>query len=112
MNREQFIRDYVEAALWAEDDESEAWAAADVSEQAEERFERDAGTFYDANQDDCDAYERRGQSAGHDFWFTRRGHGVGFWEVDTPEAERLDAAAKAAGDCELYIGDDGMIYAC
>lgn len=50
--------------------------------------------------------------AGHDFWLTRNGHGAGFWDGDWPEpfAEKLTAAAKAAGMCNLYAGDDGRIY--
>jgi hypothetical protein len=50
--------------------------------------------------------------AGHDLWLTRNGHGCGFWDGDwpEPEASRLDAAAKAMGTCDLYVGDDGRLY--
>jgi len=50
--------------------------------------------------------------AGHDFWMTRQGHGCGFCDGDWPEpyASALDAAAKVAGECEPYLGDDGLIY--
>lgn len=43
--------------------------------------------------------------AGRDFWFSRNGHGVGFWSrEEIPEAERdaLDAAARAAGEVDLF----------
>lgn len=51
--------------------------------------------------------------AGHDFWLTRNGHGVGFWDGDWPEpfADELTKAAEAFGECYLYVGDDGRIYA-
>lgn len=51
-------------------------------------------------------------SAGHDFWLNRNGHGAGFWDGDWPEpqASRLDAASKAFGGFDLYVGDDGKIY--
>ncbi len=57
---------------------------------------------------DFDARER----AGHDFWLTRNGHGAGFWDGDWPKpyADTLTQAAKAFGECDLYVGDDGAIY--
>ena len=57
---------------------------------------------------DFDACER----AAHDFWLTRNGHGAGFWDGDWPEpmSDRLDEAAKAFGEFDLYMGDDGKIH--
>lgn len=52
--------------------------------------------------------------AGRDFWYTRNGHGVGFWETDrwpSEESDILDKAARAFGEVDLYAGDDGRIYA-
>lgn len=50
--------------------------------------------------------------AGADFWFTRNGHGCGFWDGDWPEpyATELDNAAKTFGEVYLHVGDDGLIY--
>lgn len=50
--------------------------------------------------------------AGHDFWLTRNGHGSGFWDGGwkEPAATKLTKAAKAFGECNLYVGDDGLIY--
>jgi hypothetical protein len=51
--------------------------------------------------------------AGRDYWYTRNGHGVGFWEDNRwPEAQGigLDAAAKAAGGMDAYLGDDGKVH--
>lgn len=58
---------------------------------------------------DFDELER----AGHDFWLTRCGHGAGFWDGDWPEpfAAKLTKAAHAFGNVDLYVGDDGKIYA-
>ena len=52
-------------------------------------------------------------SAGHDFWLTRCGHGAGFWDGDwnEPHASALDALSKQFGNVDLYVGDDGKIYA-
>lgn len=44
------------------------------------------------------------EQAGRDFWFTRQGHGVGFWdrpEVYGDEMDELDESARAFG--EVYL---------
>jgi hypothetical protein len=46
-------------------------------------------------------------AAGRDFWFTRQGHGVGFWEgvsrgYPDETGEQLDSASKGFG--EIYLG--------
>lgn len=50
--------------------------------------------------------------AGRDFWFTRNGHGVGFWDGDWSEdvAETLTATSKTFRSLDLYRGDDGQLY--
>jgi hypothetical protein len=46
----------------------------------------------------------------HDFWLTRNGHGVGFWDGDYPECgDRLCELTKKFGECNLYISDAGEI---
>ena len=53
------------------------------------------------------------EMAGHDFWLTRNGHGVGFLDrYDWPEgvAERLDEAARRYGEVYLYVGADRKIH--
>jgi len=49
---------------------------------------------------------------GRDFWYTRNGHGCGFWDGDWPEpyASELTAAAKAFGEVDAYLGYDGKVY--
>jgi hypothetical protein len=65
---------------------------------------------------------------GHDFWLTRNGHGAGFWDRgnlqvriamhppgmprvrDAALGDALSEAARAAGVCDTYQGDDGLIY--
>lgn len=50
--------------------------------------------------------------AGRDFWYTRNGHGCGFWDGDWPEpyASTLTAACKGFGEVDAYLGDDGKVY--
>lgn len=50
--------------------------------------------------------------AGRDFWLTRNDHGAGFWDGDLPDdvGEELTAAARDAGERDLYMGDDHKLY--
>ncbi len=50
--------------------------------------------------------------AGRDFWYTRNGHGCGFWDGDWPEpyASALDGAARQFRNVDAYVGDDGLLY--
>ena len=50
--------------------------------------------------------------AGRDFWYTRNGHGCGFWDGGWPEpyATALTDAAKAFGPVDVYLGDDGKVH--
>lgn len=50
--------------------------------------------------------------AGRDFWYTRNGHGCGFWDGDWPEPhdEDLTQASKAFREGSPYLGDDGLVY--
>lgn len=51
-------------------------------------------------------------TAGRDFWYTRNGHGSGFWDGDWPEpyATTLTEAAEAFGEVDVYMGDDGKVH--
>lgn len=129
---EAFFRSYVGAALWSStDDEGEPLDANfdidDIAEITIEAMRTDCEKFYTANVDaiHCDdaplsnSFEgataaREAAMAGHDLWLTRCGHGAGFWDGDWPEpfASQLDSAARAFGNVDLYIGDDGKIHGC
>lgn len=126
-----FITSYIGAALWSStdgdnnplDDEHDR---DDIAPETLAKMESDCLAFYVANKAHihCEgaplAPDTEGPSAwreaamaGHDFWLTRCGHGVGFWDGDWPKhhATVLDAAATAFGNVDLYVGDDGLIYA-
>lgn len=52
------------------------------------------------------------EQVGHDFWLTRNGHGAGFWDRGTGAVgDALTKLAKPYGGCDLYVGDDGRVYA-
>lgn len=91
---------------------------ADLSPKALARIVADCQAFQAAQAallDEAyatDAYEA--EQAGRDFWFTRNHHGVGYWDRDALEAnkvgDRLTKAAHAWGEVWTYLGDDSQIH--
>jgi len=129
---DDFFPAFLEAALWSSiDDDGEPLdnrhSIADIDPGSLARMAKDCKRFQAsaewqaalAAEDDPRTALPRGygctleQSGGADFWFTRCGHGAGFWDGDwqEPHADRLDQLAKSFGNVELYVGDDGKIYA-
>jgi hypothetical protein len=128
-----FTQGYIEAMFFTNtgtaDDEDEGLHNATFAELAPETLkdiERDCQQFQASNTYRAAVAARDGiagdmglvtfddEQAGNDFWFTRNGHGVGFWdradEVYGTHQDALDKAAKAWGSVDIYRGDDGLIY--
>jgi hypothetical protein len=123
---------YVLAALWSSTDDDEPldanYDAGDLADETRTRMMEDCELFIgkaavwmslaQGQLEDgswklppivsCSIWEY----AGHDFWLTRNGHGVGFWDGDWPEGigQALDRIAGEFGPYDLYVGDDGKIY--
>lgn len=128
---EAFFHHMMATALWSSTDDDgnpldDGRDMDDVHPDTLATLRAEAVAFYAANRDHihCEDAplasdfegpigERQAAMAGHDFWLTRCGHGAGFWDGDWPEpaATALDNASKAAGNVDLYLGDDGLIYA-
>lgn len=114
-----FTAAYIECIYFTETGDTDQ-PSSEVVMAAEtiEAIKADCAAWQAANADRLDeAYDREGYDAtraGHDFWYTRNGHGVGFWCRDELEAdglgERLSDGAKAAGEVDVYEGDDGLLY--
>lgn len=109
-----FTQAYVEAMLWSSmDDEGKPLDARytydNLAPGTQEQVKCDCQTFQETQWERITADPKQ---AGHDFWFTRNGHGVGFWDGDwpKPDGEVLTQASKAYGECSPYVGDDGLIY--
>lgn len=112
----EFLTAYRECALWASTDDEgqpldDEFDVLDFAPEAIIQTETDARDFYDANRDDIDAHMTAAQ-AGHDFWLTRNHHGAGFWGRGLPAdvSKRLTRNSHAYGSCDLYVGDDGLVY--
>lgn len=88
-------------------DENYNWT--DIAPECLQKMLDDCAAFQAAN--DLTGYPK--ERAGHDFWFTRAGHGCGFWENDfgtEGQCEALTKACKQLGEFYLYPGDDGRLY--
>ncbi len=126
---DKFLRGYVTAALWSSNDESrddggdpldQNYDASDIAPETMAAMRKDCEAFMAANEADLIAYMERyvpkgeyttAECAGHDFWLTRNGHGVGFWDRDLGAlGDRLTEACEAFGEVNLYVGDDGQIW--
>lgn len=122
-----FTKAYVEAALWSStlddgtpmDKDYDQFSLADSTlEQMAEDCQRFQELCRAELAEDNRTADRASygctveESAGHDFWLTRNGHGAGFWDGDwtEPAAGRLTEVSKDFGGCDLYVGDYGKIY--
>ncbi len=111
-----FLQSYIGTALWSStDDDGEPldkkYCRADLAPETFTQMEKDckafqeqAGALLENNPD---------SQTGHDFWLTRNRHGAGFWDGDYPDeiGRELTRISHAFGSCELYVGDNGKIYA-
>jgi len=114
-----FTRGYLEAALFSSNDESDEsggepldknYSIADFAPEAIKKAIADCARFQEQNAADLEDFDE--EEAGADFWFTRCGHGVGYWDGDypKPQATRLTESAKKFGEVWVSVGDDGLIY--
>tara|TARA_Y100000310_G_scaffold300671_1_gene336531 strand:+ start:788 stop:1144 length:357 start_codon:yes stop_codon:yes gene_type:complete len=111
----EFTGAYIEAALWSSVDD-DGRDVDDIAPETLAAMRADCRAFYIANEAAiwCDGGPQpQAAMAGHDFWLTRCGHGAGFWDGDWPEphAQALTDAAEAFGNIDLYLGDDGKVWA-
>lgn len=109
-----FLLSYVETALWSSTDDEdvaldEAYTIDDLAPATLESMREDCDDFLNGIKDLVDG---RLYSAGHDFWLTRNRHGAGFWDGAWPEqvGRLLTERSRAYGSCDLYVGDDRLIY--
>lgn len=123
---DEFTQAYLVAALWSSNDQSdeqggdpldENYDIKDIDPVALEKAKADCAKFQQEfghliTEENCLKFEDSPLSqAGHDFWMTRNGHGVGFWEESDWEKEAgkiLTNGSKKFGELNLYV-NDGLI---
>ena len=108
---DSFLGGYLECALWTAEDNDATIFDFDPDTLAEAQSLCDQ--FQAENAEALERYyektDRTDPSAGHDLWLTRNGHGVGFWDrIAGDEFPELCDAAKALGECYVFLDDDGV----
>lgn len=121
---DEFYNHYIVAALWSSvayghetekefgdqfdtSFESLDFDESDLSEETRKQMKDDCKSFLKENYNDIEHYDQ----AGHDFWLTRCGHGVGFWDRDLGDiGDRLTKSCEKFTNIDLYLGDNGQIY--
>ena len=113
----EFVQGYCEAVEFCGPyiPEGESVEIIGFSESAKATILRDCDAFAEANASDivefCEITNKSLTAAGAEFYFTRNGHGTGFWDRGTgPVFDRLSEAARDYGSSEDMVGDDGLIY--
>lgn len=120
---DSFTLGYVEALFFtstgsADDGDLEDATFDDLSGVAIHRIIEDCARFQSANRVDLDEALDHGRAsgydlekAGRDFWYSRNGHGTGFWDRDLGGVgDTLSTLATRCGSVDLYRGDDGKLY--
>jgi hypothetical protein len=128
---DDFTRHYLIAALWSSSDgeiESllDEYSLDDLAPEAVAKAYSDCQEFQSYNErllvQAYQFYRDSGMAAhpdagspeacaGHDFWFTRAHHGVGFWDRGMGDLGRqLTEQAQRFYEVDLYVGDDGKLY--
>lgn len=126
---DDFTKAYIEAALWSETDNADPsggepldanYDQSDIHPDSLQSIYEDCKKFQHENA--ClweDGETGRGEygidaQAGHDYWLTRNGHGVGFWDREEiygeDDAEELTDTCKELGGCTIEVGDDGKLH--
>ena len=115
-----FTQGYIEALFFtntgsADDEDLENAAFSDLAPSSLKDIVEDCKLFQmmPLYQQAKQAGAFTDDQAGRDFWYTRNGHGVGFWdrsEIYGGFADHLSEAAEKAGEKYVSRGGDDLIY--
>lgn len=102
--REVLTTDYAQGVAYAPASKK---TAAQIETAA--LLERAYDARIDGRGDEPGPGDYTAEQAGRDYWFTRNGHGVGFWDSDLGDVG--DLLSNAAGRTEInpYWTDDGRV---
>lgn len=116
---DEFLKGYIDAALWTSDehpgigewtDRGGTWSHENIDPDTLACMAADCAQFVSKARkwlsSAGDAHRN-----GVEFWLTRNGHGAGFWDRGYGRTgDRLTTVAQTFGEFTLYVGDDGTIY--
>lgn len=109
MSMTEFFEGYKTAAFWTEEDHINT--ELELNEESEKLMKADTDRFYEANFKDLQNISGGWDQGGHDFWLTRNGHGVGFWDRGHgPIGDKLTKYCEMCGPAELFEGDKFIHY--
>lgn len=108
---------YTVAVLFSELDENDEpldanYNTGDLADEAKQRAMKDVVDFLELLEREHIDWEKYGSTTklGMDFWFTRNGYGVGFWDRDWREiGDTLTVLCKSYGECYAYVTNNGEI---
>ena len=107
-----YYADYFEAMFWADVDGSDniegTYDFSDINRECLLKQIKDLDAFFSEADEILEKTDYTHMQTCHDFYFTRCGHGVGFWENDhceEKEGQQLTELAKKFG--EVYISENG-----
>ena len=111
----KMFKAYLEAILFGETDDDDNpldknYTERDFDKKSLNKAKKDLNKFLSKAQKLLDADDVDDDQAGHDFYFTRQGHGVGFWDRDLEHGDELSKIAEKMGEIYVYVGDDGKLY--
>lgn len=115
---EQFINGYIEAMYFTDvNEDSDIPVGSELSDESWDYIRYDCLTFIKDNERTLydvinNSYAYDATQAGRDYWFTRNGHGTGYWDRSLPEraSKTLTQSATDQGTMTPYLGDDGFIW--
>jgi len=116
---DKFTKAYIEAALWSSTTDDgkpldDDYSINDIDPESIIRMDQDCQIFQYMGRDLLDKAKEKGrdeEEQGHDFWMTRCGHGVGFWDRGLDEVgEELTEICHQFGEVNLYVGDTNIIH--
>lgn len=115
-----FVDSFLKCLLWSTVDGEEGrladqYGVSDIAPPTLAGLKDDCAAFVEAHLDDLmwatDREVYDWTNAGHDYAFSRNGHGTGYFDRDLDEiGDRLQQAAQDAGEVYAYVGDDGLVY--
>lgn len=103
------VTSFIDTMVWADcndgDDDVDV-CIDDVSDTAVTSITADCQRFIDAVVGLLPQYTEGFVQLGHDFYLTRCGHGVGFWDRDLGDlGEQLTTIAESFGVVDVYTVD-------